>query len=182
VQGILYLWILARAGVGLGRLTLLLKGLLFNRKLLIQIGTTDLFVRHSRSAKLTDMGRLIQPPIDFEVLPEPEQVAQPLRARRDDPETAHDAADDANENFPSVSESILNALRAIEPEGLTTEELSELTHIHLKSVSPSMKPMEKANLVHRVEVGVTSKGKKSYRKRKNLSGKSAIIWYAVKGV
>jgi hypothetical protein len=40
---------------------------------------------------------------------------------------------------------------------------------------------EKVNLVYRFEVGVTAKGKKSYRKRKNRSGKSAIIWCAVKG-
>jgi hypothetical protein len=40
---------------------------------------------------------------------------------------------------------------------------------------------EKVNLVYRFEVGVTAKEKKSYRKRKNRSGKSAIIWCAVKG-
>jgi hypothetical protein len=127
------------------------------------------------------MGRFIQPPIDFGALPAPPPDDEPLRARRTDPETAHDAADDANESFPSVSETILDALRAVAPEGLTTEELSERTRIHLKSVSPMMKPMEKRKRVYRDEVGITAKGKKSYRKRKNLSGKSAIIWFLAKG-
>ena len=126
------------------------------------------------------MGKLTQSLIDFDA-PVAEPVDKPLRARKTDPETAHDAAEQANENYPGVSERILEELRSVAPEGLTTEELSERTDIHLKSVSPMMKPMEKRNEVYRDEVGVTVKGKKSYRKRKNKSGKSAIIWYAVRG-
>jgi hypothetical protein len=127
------------------------------------------------------MSKTVQPPIDFDVdfdAPIPED--KPLHARRTDPETAHEGAEAGNENFPTVQDKILDALRTV-PEGLTTEELSERTDIHLKSVSPMMKPMEKHKLVYRDPVGLTVKGKQSYRKRKNRSGKSAIIWYAVKG-
>jgi len=126
---------------------------------------------------MVNMAKLIQPQIDFDA---PVVVEEPLHARRTDPETAHEGAERGNENFKNVSDNILDALRKVAPEGRTTEQLSEETGIRLVSVSPMMKPMEKRDLVKRQVVGVTAKGKPSYRKRKNRSGVSAIIWYAVK--
>jgi len=127
-----------------------------------------------------DMSKLVQPPIDFDAIPEAAPVEEPLRARRTDPETAHEGADRGNQNFPNVSEAILNTLQKVWPEGMTTEELSDQTGLRLVSVSPMMKPLEERRRVVRQVVGVTAKGKPSYRKRQNRSGVSAIIWYAVK--
>lgn len=125
------------------------------------------------------MSKLEQPPIDLDAIPEAAPVAEPLRARRTDPETAHEGADRGNENFPNVSEAILDILQRVWPEGMTTEELSDQTGIRLVSVSPMMKPLEGRLRVVRQVVGVTAKGKLSYGKRQNRSGVPAIIWYAV---
>jgi hypothetical protein len=128
-----------------------------------------------------DMSKTVRPPIDFDAdFDAPVPAEKPLHARSTDPETAHEGAERGNENFATVQDKILDELRPVAPEGLTTEELSDRTNIKLVSVSPMMKPMEKRDLVKRQVVGETAKGKPSYRKRKNRSGVSAIIWYSVK--
>jgi hypothetical protein len=123
------------------------------------------------------MANLTQPQIDFDA---PEASEEPLRARKSDPETSHEGAEHGNKNFANVADAILDALNTVWPEGLTTDELSDETGRRLVSVSPMMKPLEKRLRVVRQVVGKTAKGKPSYRKRRNKSGSSAIIWYAVK--
>ena len=124
--------------------------------------------------------KYVQPVIDYDARPDSEPVAGPLHARKTDPETADEGAEQGNQNFENVSEAILGTLLAVYPDGMTTEQISDETGIRLVSVSPMMKPLEESKRVSRQVVGVTHKGKLSYRKRKNRSGVSAIIWYAVK--
>ena len=66
-------------------------------------------------------------------------------ARNADPETSHQAANSVDAN--ALEERALLVLRT---EGnLNTKEMSELTGIHVNSLSPRMKPLEEKGLVRR---------------------------------
>ena len=68
-------------------------------------------------------------------------------ARNTDPETSHQAAATVDAN--ALEERALGVLRS---EGnLNTKEMSELTGIHVNSLSPRMKPLELKGLVRRTD-------------------------------
>ena len=84
-------------------------------------------------------------------------------ARASDPETSHDAAKSVESN--RLQTICLKAIRTAS-NGLTTEELAEVTNLPLVTVSPRMRPL--------AEMGLIYEGSK----RKNRSGRWAIVWCA----
>lgn len=86
------------------------------------------------------------------------------RARYTDPDTSHLAAQSVD--VTKLEGAVLDALKAA-PDGLTSEELSERLGLSLVTVSPRLRP-----LVNKYKV--YSNGDK----RRNRSGRSALIWRA----
>jgi DNA-binding transcriptional regulator GbsR (MarR family) len=82
-------------------------------------------------------------------------------ARNEDPLTSHEAAAQVNVN--NLEGIVVDTLLR-NPEGLTVDELSEVTGIRDKSISPRMKPLEKKELVWR------------NGKRKNVRNCNQIVW------
>ena len=79
-----------------------------------------------------------------------EQLDLGAYARRPDPETAKEAADQVAPAVASVNTRILWALRGAGERGLTTKELHAITGISRVTISPRMKPLEEeAGLVAR---------------------------------
>jgi hypothetical protein len=97
------------------------------------------------------------------------QIQDSGRARKSDPGTAKRAA--ASVDARTVEGMVLAYLRMHEwefGEGLTTEEIANRTHLPLVTVSPRMRPLTEKGLV--ADSGL---------RRKNESGRQAIIWKAV---
>jgi hypothetical protein len=69
-------------------------------------------------------------------------------ARRDDPDTSHDAADMDVSGLYAV---VLATLRTRWPFGLTTWEISALSKVGFESISPRMVQLEELKLVARTE-------------------------------
>lgn len=84
-------------------------------------------------------------------------------ARTTDPLTAQDAA--ASVNVAQLEALCLSAIRKA-ADGLTSEELAKITGLPLVTVSPRLRPLANKRLIQ--EAG----------KRRNQSGRSAIIWLA----
>lgn len=82
-------------------------------------------------------------------------------ARKSDPGTSHDAA----ESVPSAALQAI-CLKAITaaPGGLTSEEIAAVTGLPLVTVSPRLRPLAEAGFIQ------------EWGKRKNLSGRQAIVW------
>lgn len=87
-------------------------------------------------------------------------------ARRSDPTTSHEAA--ATVPISDLEAICLTAIRR-DSVGLTSEELAAVTRLSLVTVSPRLRPMAKKGLIY------------DGGKRKNLSGRMAIVWCAVGG-
>lgn len=85
-------------------------------------------------------------------------------ARHTDPSTSHEAA----ESVPvtALEAVCLTALRNA-PMGLTSEELAHVTRHSLVAISPRLRPLAKDKRL--IYAG---------SKRKNLSGRLAIVWFA----
>ena len=92
------------------------------------------------------------------------------RARKRDTDTAKRAA--ASVDARSIEGIVVGILRRHEVqfhEGLTTEEIAQKSGLSLVTVSPRMRPLASKNLV--ADSGL---------RRKNESGRNAIVWRAVK--
>jgi predicted ArsR family transcriptional regulator len=97
------------------------------------------------------------------------QIPDSGRARKSDPDTAKRAA--ASVDARSVEGIVVGILRRHEVqfhEGLTTEEIAQKSGLSLVTVSPRMRPLSEKGLV--ADSGL---------RRKNESGRQAIIWKAV---
>jgi len=70
-------------------------------------------------------------------------------ARRDDPETSHEAA--AKVDVSKREAEVYAALRAVWPAGLTTHEIEDATGIAAGSVTPRMKRLVEKGWVERTE-------------------------------
>jgi predicted transcriptional regulator len=84
-------------------------------------------------------------------------------SRSTDPDTSHDAA---KFDTSFLQQQVLFTLLKEGP--LTSEEVSELLHINIVSISPRFKPLLNKGLI--MDTG---------QRRKNRSGRSAILWRAV---
>lgn len=96
----------------------------------------------------------------------PPRQADPPRARHTDPETSHAAAATAARHHSSLDTAILDWLR-YEAAGGTSEEIANGLLVPRVSVSPRLKPMERAGLVTRTD-----------ERRTGKSGVRAIVWRA----
>lgn len=91
-------------------------------------------------------------------------------ARASDPSTSHEAAKAASLSHSIICAEIEKVLLLVGENGMTTHELGPATQVPLWSVSPRMKPMEKALRVCRTE-----------RRRINFgSTKKSTVWVARK--
>lgn len=69
-------------------------------------------------------------------------------ARRDDPQTSHDAAASLTpEALGFLQRGVLNVLKLVWPRGLTTFEIAEAMEVDRDSISPRMASLEAAKLV-----------------------------------
>lgn len=84
--------------------------------------------------------------------------------RKADPKTSRAAAKRAN--VRKLTTLVVRALRTVG--GLTTEEISVAVRQPLQSITPRMRPLEKAGLVLRTE-----------KTRRGRSGRERIVWVAV---
>ena len=91
------------------------------------------------------------------------EIAREAYARRTDPATSHSAAAGADTERLKVA--ILDALEA-EPAGLTTLELEERLGIQRVSISPRMRPLQRAGRIQ--EAGTRA-----------CNGRRSIVWKAV---
>ena len=85
-------------------------------------------------------------------------------ARNTDPSTSHEAM--SAPTATQLEALVLDVLRK-HPDGLTTEQLAEITDISLVTVSPRLRP-----LTNKGFVGQSGR-------RQNRSGRSAIVWKAL---
>ena len=85
-------------------------------------------------------------------------------SRSTDPETSHDAA---KFDTSFLQQQVLFTLLKEGP--LTSEEVSEILQINLVSISPRFRPLVEKGFV--IDTG---------ERRKNKSGRSAILWKAVR--
>jgi hypothetical protein len=86
-----------------------------------------------------------------------------MPARNTDPSTSHAAADRIQHAAPGIEQDILDLLQE-HPEGLTIQQISDLSGIGLVTVSPRLAPLRRRGQVH------------SNGKRKNPSGAMALVW------
>jgi hypothetical protein len=89
------------------------------------------------------------------------------RARRSDPFTSHESAERITPHLGTIDDSIYRALLAVGDAGLTSDEISDLTGIKYRSVTPRLKPMMLKGIVCRD--GETRTGE---------SGHKQLIWKA----
>ena len=77
-------------------------------------------------------------------------LSRPL-ARTSDPDTSHAAADRVTPKVDGLESRVVEALRGMgrPRSGLTCSEISAVTGIHERSVTPRMKPLRKKGLVWR---------------------------------
>lgn len=90
------------------------------------------------------------------------ELDPPGAARAEDPDTAKDAA---AETRTRILEAIVMRAIASAPDGLTSEECAAATQLSLVTVSPRMRPLVRRGKIF-----------DSKERRKNYSGKSAIVW------
>lgn len=100
--------------------------------------------------------------LGFDFAPSPKPA---LQARRTDPETSRAAA--MSVNTTELEEKVWQLLKRYGAHGLTSEEIAEKLNLSLVTVSPRLRPL--ANKGRVKETG----------KRKNSSGRAAIVWVAV---
>lgn len=89
------------------------------------------------------------------------------RARNSDPQTSHDAA--TSVDVSRLQRICLEAIRGA-VDGLTSEQLATVTGLPLVTVSPRLRPLAENNLIYAGE------------RRKNRSGRTAIVWRPVMGI
>jgi DNA-binding MarR family transcriptional regulator len=95
-------------------------------------------------------------------------------ARHTDPATSHDAA-----KFDVTRlERIVHETVRRHPNGLTAEEVADITGIDLQSITPRFKPLEDRGFLRREHLGATESGTAIYKKRPGASGRGRIIWFA----
>ncbi len=88
-------------------------------------------------------------------------------ARSTDPDTSHEAAKAASSAHQVMCDEVERVLLLAGPRGMITHEVSEETSIQAWSISPRMKPMEKAQRVCRTE-----------RRRTHTGNRKSIVWVA----
>lgn len=108
-----------------------------------------------------------------------EPLADPNRARRTDPETAHNAARRSSSTRSAKDQKILDDLKEHAVDGGTTLEIAYRTDLVHNNMSSRMVPLEKLGLVHRILLVAPNK----YQSRvsdvpPHMATKSASqIWY-----
>jgi len=84
-------------------------------------------------------------------------------ARRFDPETSHEAANAVDAD--SVEGLVVRILDESKYDGLSMESVADITGVCINTISPRFRPLANKGLIF--DTG---------RKRKNKTGKNAIIW------
>lgn len=88
-------------------------------------------------------------------------------ARNGDPETSHEAA--ASTDATRLESLAYRTLFEAGVEGLTAEQLSRILNIEKNTISPRLRPLARKGLI--IDSG---------RRRKNETGKRAIVWIVKK--
>ena len=87
-------------------------------------------------------------------------------ARNTDPGTSHAAAAAIQEKIPALERKVLDALRAVLPNGMTICETADWLGMERWSVSPRFRPLERKGLIYEATTKIAP------------TGRSQIVWKA----